>query len=155
MSDSEDDTYTEGGYDSGKIQAARYEDDGEDTALEPFLEAIYAFKLATNSAFREYYISKHPQNTHGVQEYQDYLRAIQSLWDSKHRSLNTSLTASYKKLPNDVQTTLQHMLDDIHASNTPEHSFASSYWIRRLFVECAGSTNMRSFEACKRVTQAK
>lgn len=158
MSDTEDlNDIQEGGYDHPdiEIQAARYDSDDEDTELVPFLEAIYAFKLATNAAFREYYTVKHPQNTQGLQEYQDYLRAIQTLWDSKRRALSTSLTAPYKKLDEDVQKTLQTMLDNIHSTNNPKHSFASNYWIRRLFVECAGSTNTRSFDACKRVAEAK
>lgn len=157
MSDIEDEygSDIEGGYARGKIEASRYEDDGEEAAMGPFLKAIYEFKLATHAAFGEYYISIHPQNIHGVREYQDYLGAIQSLWDSKQRRLNTTLTAPYKKLPSDVQHTLQSMLDAIHSANTPKHSYASNYWIRRLFVECAGSTNMRSFEACKHASQAK
>ncbi len=157
MSDNEGeyDSDIEGGYASGKIEAARYEDDGEDAALEPFLKAIYEFKLAANAAFREYYMSIHREDTKGVEEYQDYLRAIQSLWNSKQRTLATTLTAPYKKLPRHVQDTLQSMLDAIHSANTPEHSYASSYWIRRLFMECAGSTNMRSFKACEHASQAK
>jgi hypothetical protein len=147
----------DGGYEHPdiEIQAARYDDDDEDANMEPFLEAIYAFKMATNAAFREYYMGQHSHNTRGLQEYQDYLRAIQTLWDSKQRTLHASLTAPYKKLPADVQKTLQTMLDAIHASNNAKHTYASNYWIRRLFIECAGSTNIRSFEACKRLTQGK
>ncbi len=143
----------EGGYADEKrhIEAARHEEDTEDKEIQPFLEAIYEFKMAANAAFREYYTAIHPKNTRGVEEYLEYFRAIQSLWNPKRRVLHTSLTAPYKNLPAEVQKTLQSMLDKIHSSNNPDHTYVSDYWIRRLFVECAGSTNQRSFEACKRV----
>lgn len=147
----EDEEYSGfGGYENPDIpiQASRHEDT-EEKELEPFLAAIYAFKLAVNAAYREFYIKVHPSNTRGVDEYQSYIRAIQSLWDTKTRRLRTKLTDKYDILPDNIQQLLQTMLTQIHASNTGTHEFARNYWVRRLFIECAGSSNMRSFEACK------
>ncbi len=142
-------------YKKGYIHAARSVVDDEDAQLTPFIDAIYAFKIAVNAAFREYFTKIHPQNTKAVEEYQAYLHAIESLWDVKTHTLLRKLTNNYAKLDAEVKRVLQTMLDKIHQTNNPQHSFAANSWIRRLFVECAGSTNKRSFDACKDATQAK
>lgn len=142
-----------GGYEHPDIpvQAERYSEDDEQ--LEPFLAAIYTFKQAANAAFNEYDTKSEPANTRGPQGYMKYIRAIQSLWDTKSRRLHTSLTAQYNVLPSDARELLQKYLNEIHATNTPDHEFVQNHWIKRLFVECAGSSNMRSFEACKVATK--
>jgi hypothetical protein len=141
-------------YKKGHIQAARSEDN-EDAELTPFVNAIYAFKLAASAAFREHFIKSHPQNTDGVGEYQAYLAAIESLWNTKSHTLHKTLTPSYNILTAEIRRVLQTMLNKIHQTNNPQHSFAANSWIRRLFVECAGSTNKRSFDACKEAEQPK
>ncbi len=146
----------EGGvYKKGDIQASREVDDDEEAQMTPFINAIYAFKMAAGAAFREYYAKIHKQNTHGVEEYQTYLAAIESLWDANKHTLRRQLTAPYNTLNDEVKRMLQSMLNRIHQTNNPQHSFAANSWIRRLFVECAGSTNKRSFDACKDATQTK
>jgi hypothetical protein len=153
-SDGSDGDYDgEGGYEHPDIpvQAERYSE--ADEQLEPFLAAIYAFKQAVNAAFHDYDTESEPSNTRGPRGYMKYIRAIQSLWDEKSRRLRTSLTAHYDVLPSDVRELLQKHLNEIHSANTPEHEFVQNHWIKRLFVECAGSSNMRSFEACKVATK--
>ena len=145
-----DDYEGDGGYENpnAPVQADRYSRDEDD--LEPFLAAIYDFKMAVNAAFNEYDQRTTPSNTHGAQVYLTYIHAIQSLWDVKSRPhrLHTRLTAPYDILPADVRKTLQAKLDEIHSANTPEHEFIQNHWTRRLFMECPGSSNTRSFKAC-------
>jgi hypothetical protein len=141
-----------GAYHEGSIHAARYPDetDEEEKHIDKFIDHIYKFKAAANAAFREHFTHIHSKNTQGVSEYNAFLSAIESLWDEKKKQLHTHLTANYNILPADAKDLLQTMLDTIHAHNTPKHSIASSHWIRRLFMECPGSTNTMSFKACEK-----
>lgn len=150
---SEDDESSGGAYQKGSIYASRYPDEtdeDEEKHIDIFMDQIYKFKAAANAAFREHFTHIHSKNTEGVSEYNAFVTAIESLWDEKKKQLHTHLTVNYNVLPANVKHLLQTMLNTIHSHNTPKHTFASNHVIRRLFVECAGSTSTMSFKACEK-----